>query len=268
MISAASEVTPIMEVRNLSCSFAGKTILSDISFDILKGEFAAVVGPNGAGKSTLLKCLGGLAPLAGGSVAVLGEPTASMSACRIARSIAWLHQNGAADMPYTVRQFAMLSRYPWRPVLSGESDEDRVIVEKMLKRAGADKYADRVLSTLSGGERQRALLAAALAQETEILFLDEPASFLDYSSQAEMLELIEAASSEGKTIVMVTHDINMALHGADRIIALKGGGLVWNGAAEDFLSCGMMNDIFGTDFVAFQNAGQMRPYVVPMGLVS
>lgn len=266
MVNKTENSSAMISVNGLSCSFGHKTVLFDISFDIQKGEFAAIIGPNGAGKSTLLKCIGGLT-VSRGDISICGESLHSMNARQTARAVAWLHQSAADDMPYTVRQFAMLSRFPWRPVLSGESDEDRAAVEAALKRAGAEKYADRNMATLSGGERQRALLAAALAQKTDILFLDEPASFLDYSSQAEMLELIEAAGGEGKTIVMVTHDINLALSSAGRIIALKAGKLMWNGAAQDFLAADMMPRIFDTDFVFLQNAGQRKPYVVPKGLV-
>ena len=121
--------SPLIEVRGLSYSIGERTILSDISFSVARGGFLAVIGPNGAGKSTLLKCVGGLRPGAAGEVMIEGRSIAQMTERERARRIAWLHQSGGEALPFTVRQFAMMSRYPWRPVLSGESEEARFIVD-------------------------------------------------------------------------------------------------------------------------------------------
>lgn len=257
---------PVINVRGLSCLLSGKMVLSEISFAISKGSFTAIIGANGAGKSTLLKCTGGLTECSG-EISLCGHDLRSMSARQRARCVAWLHQGVLSDIPYTVRQFAMLSRFPRRPVLSGETAEDLTVVDAALKKTGADKYAGRYLSTLSGGERQRALLAAALAQETEILFLDEPASFLDYSSQAEMLALVETTGSEGKTILMVTHDINMALGSAEHLIALKNGHIIWQGSTNAFPASELLPRLFSTEFTALQDPSQSRPYFIPKGLI-
>ncbi|MFR5879855.1 MAG: ATP-binding cassette domain-containing protein [Cloacibacillus evryensis] len=171
-------MTPLLEARGLSYAVGGRAVLSDISFSVGRGCFLAVIGPNGAGKSTMLKCLGGL--------------TAARRARRRSRA---RHKpdDGAREgaphrlapserrrlLPFTVRQFAMMSRYPWRPVLSGESAEDRRIVDDALARAGVRSWRNAASHAL-GGERPAPLLAAALARSADILFLDEPTSFLDY----------------------------------------------------------------------------------------
>ena len=135
-------VNPLIEVRGLSYSIGERAILSDISFSVARGGFLAVIGPNGAGKSTLLKCVGGLRPGAAGEVMIEGRSIAQMTEREQARRIAWLHQSGGEALPFTVRQFAMMSRYPWRPVLSGESEEDRFIVDGALARAGVEGLAE------------------------------------------------------------------------------------------------------------------------------
>ena len=161
----------------------------------------------------------------------------------------------------------MMSRYPWRPVLSGESAEDRRIVDDALARAGVRELAERSLSTLSGGERQRALLAAALAQDTDILFLDEPTSFLDYRQQVEMMALVESINRDGITVLMVTHDINLALHGSGEVLAIKDGRACWHGATDELLGGSVLADIFDTGFEFLCREGQRRPYAVPRGFV-
>lgn len=260
-------MSDILEIKNLSYTAGSKSILTDISFSVPRGGFLAIIGPNGAGKSTLLKCAGGLLSCSG-EVSVEGRKIKGMNERERAKYIAWVHQGGADQLPLTVRRFASLSRYPWRPVLAGESEEDRRIVENALARTGVENLADRTLSSLSGGERQRALLAAALAQGTDILFLDEPTSFLDYRQQVEVMELIERINAEGMTVLMVTHDINHALHASKEILALKDGRAVWRGAADSLPVAAALAEIFETGFMFFRENGQKRPYAAPAGFVS
>ena len=154
------------------------------------------------------------------------------------------------------------------PCSAARTDEERAAVQSALETAGVAVIAERRLSSLSGGERQRAMIAAAIAQETDILFLDEPTSYLDYAHQAETLSLIESLNKDkGKTIVMVTHDVNLALHGADELLAVKKGRTVWQGSPEGLLSGSLMTEIFGTEFEYFRRKGLRMPYVVPKGLV-
>lgn len=263
-----NNVWRFFEVHGLSLALGGTQILDNISFTFNKGDFLSIIGPNGAGKSSLLKCLGRLYKEYTGSVMLDGMQLAAMPPRTIAQRIAWVHQTSSDNLPFTVREFASMSRYPWQKSFSGESRKDREIIEQSLKTAGVADLADRQLDSLSGGERQRALIAAALAQSTDILYLDEPTSFLDYRHQAETLDLIEKINKEqGITVVMVTHDINLALHGADNIIALKHGRVMWQGKSTDIIKDSLLSEIFETEFCSFKSVGQDIPYVTPRGLV-
>lgn len=260
-------VSCAVEVRNLSYTVDGRQILRDISFSAEKGTFLAVIGPNGAGKSTLLKCAGGLVRYSSGHVLIDGCDMVKMRERERARKIAWMHQSGTDLLTFTVRHFAAMSRYPWQHVLSGGADDNCREVNDALVLAGAADFAERRINTLSGGERQRALLAAALAQGTDILFLDEPASFLDYKQQVEMVSLVENINKSGKTIVMVTHDINHALHSAREILAVKNGSVAWHGYSDDLLKSSALSDIYETEFKFFEKSEGCRQYAVPLGFV-
>lgn len=258
--------TPL-SVRNLCYSAGGREILRGVNFSVGRGHLLAVIGPNGAGKSSLLRCAGGLVRECSGDVVLFGKKLSSMSARDVARRVAWVHQGADDRLPYKVKEFASMSRFALRPLLGGENAQDEAAVAAALETAGVSGLAERRLSALSGGERQRALIAAALAQETEMLFLDEPTSFLDYKHQCETLRLVERLNKkEGKTIVMVTHDVNLALHGADELLALKNGTVMWHGAPADFVSRGLLSELFDTEFELFERKCGV-PYAAPRGLV-
>lgn len=260
--------TPYIEVKNLSLSLEGAEILKDVSFSLEKGKFLAIIGPNGAGKSSLLKCMGRFYRDFSGDISLDGRLVSLMKAKEIARKISWVHQSEPSFLSFTVREFAKMSRYPWQRSLGNETKEDVEIVDRALSVASVQHIADRELNTLSGGERQKALIAAALAQGTEILFLDEPTSFLDYKHQVETLELIKQINKEEKmTILLVTHDINLALHGADEILAIKLGKLRWKGDSNALLSNGVLESIFDTTFQSFTTEKQKFPYVAPKGMI-
>ena len=253
-----------LEIRGLSLALGGRTVLDGISFSLERGRLLAIIGPNGAGKSSLLKCLGRLYTSFSGEVLLEGSRLDGTPQKEIARRIAWVHQEGLDSLPYTVREFAEMSRYPWRSAFGGMSARDREYVEEALALTGADAFAERCLKSLSGGERQNALIAAALAQGTDILFLDEPTSFLDYRHQAETLKLIERINKEhSMTIALVTHDVNLALRIADEILALKNGLVAWSGPRQGFIESGLMSGVFDTEFVCFKAKKDGMPYVAP-----
>ncbi|MEG1799367.1 MAG: ABC transporter ATP-binding protein [Synergistaceae bacterium] len=254
----------ILEISSVSFALGTHAILDGVSFSVRRGEFLCIIGPNGAGKSTLLKCAGGLHKSYTGKVLLDGVPLAGMKRRDIARRIAWVHQTGTDSLPFTVREFALMSRYPWQTSAGCDIRADREAVDRALETAGVSHIADRELMSLSGGERQKALIAAALAQGTDILFLDEPTSFLDYRHQAETVSLIEKINKEEKkTILMVTHDINLALHGADRIVAIKGGQVAVSGSRAELSDKALLSDIFGTEFQCFDGGNGNIPYVAP-----
>lgn len=257
-----------LSVKNLSLEINGTKILDDISFSVAKGELLCLIGQNGAGKSTLLNCVGRLAKNYTGSVMLDGEATETMSAKNVARKISWVLQGSYGSLPYTVRDFAKMSRYPWHGAFDSHDKNDERIVEEALETAGVVSLAERKLNSLSGGERQRALIAAALAQDTELLCLDEPTSYLDYKHQTETLDLIRLVNKEKKkTVLLVTHDINLALCCADRIMAIRKGKIIMNGSTEQLMQGNALREIFDTEFVSFSSEGQKFPYVAPRGIV-
>jgi len=258
----------LFDVRNLSLNIAGRQILSGVSFAVEKGSFTCVIGPNGAGKSSLLSCLGRLTKDYTGEILLDGVSLTSMKEKKIAQRIAWMHQSAGDSLAFTVREFAAFSRYPWHSSFCGQTEEDSKIVDEALEIARVAAFSDRMLNTLSGGERQRAMLAAAIAQGTDILFLDEPTSFLDYKHQGELLSLVEKINKERElTVVFVTHDINLALHGADNILAIKNGCLAWSGNADNLLPGNLLEELYETDFVKFKTDKGSHECVIPRGLL-
>mgnify|MGYP000844601050 CR=1 FL=1 len=259
-------MTAFLEVLNLGLTLDGREILHGISCSVPRGECLGVIGPNGAGKSSLLRCLGQVHRRYSGDVLLEGASLRSLSGKQIARRIAWVPQGGTDSLPFTVRQFALMSRYPWKEPFRGETTEDVRIVSRALRLAGMEPFAERPMDLLSGGERQRALIAAALAQEADILFLDEPTSFLDYRHQVETVELIgRIIRDEGRTVLLITHDINLALQCSDRILALKGGRALLQGRRDDFLNEELLSSIFETRFSFVPVPGGALPHAVPRG---
>lgn len=258
----------LIEVKNLSLKISGKQILSDISMCIEKGSFNCIIGPNGAGKSSLLSCLGRLNKDYSGEILLDAVSLSSMNERDIAKKIAWVHQSCGEMLSFTVHEFVAFSRFPWHGTFSGHTPEDNEYVTRALETAGVSDLSARALNTLSGGERQRAMLAAALAQGTEILFLDEPTSFLDYRHQEELLSLISRINKEQKlTVVFVTHDINLAVCAADVIFAVKNGRLHWNGSAEQILSGAVLEELFETEFKRFTSDKGKITAVMPKGFL-
>lgn len=261
-------MTPLLEARSVGLLLSGSTILDEVSLSVDRGEFVAVIGPNGAGKSSLLKCLGGLIAPTSGDVLLEGRPLRRLSGRAIARKIAWIPQSGTDLLPFAAREFVALSRYAWRPAFGAESRRDHEIVNEAIRLTELNGLEERRMSSLSGGERQRVLLAAALAQTSEMLFLDEPATSLDYRSQAEVEALVRRVNRERNiAVVMVTHDVNTALRSADRVIALKGGRLAHSGEGRVFADTGLLREIFDTDFRALNGDGLSMPYIAPRSLV-
>ncbi|WP_374413093.1 ABC transporter ATP-binding protein [Hydrogenophaga sp.] len=220
-----------IEVRDLSARLGDAPILHRISLSLPAGRWTSIVGPNGAGKSTLLRCLAGLLPHSG-EVALLGRSLADWPSRQRAQQLSWLGQNEASADDLTVWDVAMLGRLPHQAWLSPPSAEDRAAVERALRATQAWDWRARTLGQLSGGERQRVLLARALAVEAEVLLMDEPLANLDPPHQADWLDLVQALTRDGKTVVSVLHEVGMALH-ADELVVMAQGRVTHQGACAD-----------------------------------
>ncbi|ADJ29097.1 ABC transporter ATP-binding protein [Nitrosococcus watsonii] len=238
-----------LEIEDLFLCLNGKTILQDISLTIAQGERLAIVGPNGAGKTTFLKCLLRLFH-GSGSIQLLGRKIASYSQKELARTLAYVPQLDGQSIPFTVKEFVLMGRYPHLSSFSILSPEDYRIADWALALTGIRPLMDRLLDTLSAGERQKVLIAASLVQGSTILLLDEPMAFLDPRHQVEIQCLLDQLNREyGITLLTVTHDINAAIAYSSRIIALKDGTLVFNGTPEAFADNQVLEIIYQQRFL-------------------
>ncbi len=196
--------TPALEVRRLTVSYGGRPVLWEVDAAFPAGRLSAIVGPNGAGKSTLLKASLGLVPSEAGQARVLGEPAGSAR-----ERVAYVPQRDAVDwdFPITVREVVEMGRYPATGWLRRVPRGDRETVDAALERVGMTAYADRQIGRLSGGQRQRVFLARALAQEAPVLLLDEPFAGVDARTEAAVLEVLRGVRAEGRSVVVVHHDL-------------------------------------------------------------
>jgi iron complex transport system ATP-binding protein len=212
----------ILEAKGISYKYGETAVLDNISFEVNKGTFLAVAGPNGAGKSTLLKLLSSIIKPTTGSVIIDSEDIQSYKAQQLAKKIAVVRQEFVPAFGFTVLETVMMARTPYFGSAGFESKTDREIVNEALKATETEKFADRQLAQLSGGERQRVFIARALAQNTPILLLDEPTSYLDLRHQVQIYDLLKMMQLEkGKTIISVTHDINLAGQYCDEVLLLS-----------------------------------------------
>jgi iron complex transport system ATP-binding protein len=210
-----------------------------------KGEIRALIGPNGSGKSTALQALAGLIKPSEGRADIEGVAVASMSRKAIAKRLAFLPQQPAAPDEMTIAQLVRQGRFPHVGLFRSYDRRDEDAIEWALESTGLTGLADRTLQELSGGERQRAWISAALAQEADILLLDEPTSFLDIGYQVEVLDLVHRLSRErGVTIVMAIHDINQAIAISDRISLLEKGELRFDGDPRELAKSGLIEKTF------------------------
>jgi iron complex transport system ATP-binding protein len=237
-----------IQIENLALKLNGSDILCSVSFAVAKGEYVSIIGPNGAGKTTLLRCLLGMYPYRG-SAQINGQECRTCNSRALARLVSYVPQTHDIEFPLTVYDFIMMGRYPYLSALSPAQKRDEEAVERALGITGTAQFRTRTLRTLSGGERQKVYIAAALAQETPIMLLDEPATFLDWRHQTEVMTLLKKINIEcGATILAVNHDLNSAAHWSDRIVALKSGQTLFTGTPQELIQPAPLEILFETVF--------------------
>ena len=255
-----------LQVDHLSLQLEGNEILSDVSFQLQKGESCSLIGPNGAGKTTLLKCLLGIYRATQGSVQIFGVEQKDLSQREIALRLAYVPQGIHNDIGFSVREFVSFSRYPHLGSWGRLSENDEQIIDDSLKATHTKSLSERSFESLSGGEKQKVLIASALAQEAEILLLDEPTSHLDYRHQVEVQALLENLQKEkGLTLLKVTHQLNPMLFSIDHVLALSEGELVFSGEPHDLLKDGQLEKIYKTSFEVIEHPKINGPILVPKG---
>ena len=241
-------MTQAIETEKLTLSYGDSIIINELDIHIPKGEITVFIGGNGCGKSTLLRSIARLLKPQSGSILLEGEAISKLSTKEVARKMAILPQSPSAPEGLTVLQLVKQGRYPYQTWLKQWSEEDEKSVENALKATGIDHLKDRTVDSLSGGQRQRAWIAMTLAQDTDIILLDEPTTYLDMTHQIEILDLLyELNENEGRTIVMVLHDLNLACRYAHNIVAIKDQKIFDQGKPEIVINCGLVKHVFGMD---------------------
>lgn len=241
-------MTAMLQATGIRAGYDTTDILHGIDFEVRAGEVLGVVGPNGCGKSTLLRAATGLLPLRGGSVTMDGKELQRIGARQRARLCAVQPQIEAPLFDYSVRQFVLLGRHPHRGPLAPATKEDRAATEHALEEADLAEAGARSIRSLSTGEWQRALLARALAQETPILLLDEPAAHLDPGHRFSVHVLLRRLARERQCAVLcVSHDLNLAAEFCDRIMMLSAGRVLASGKPEEVLTADNLQSVFGCE---------------------
>lgn len=234
-----------IKIDGVHFSYGKNSVIHGISLDICRGEVLGILGPNGAGKSTLLQLIGGTLTPAAGSISIDERPMARMSARDIARRIAHVSQSPVAPMEFTCIEIVLMGRTPYLPPFGFESKDDVVRALAAMEETDCVKFASRKIDELSGGERQRVFLARAIAQDTKVLILDEPTTFLDIRHMGALRDTLTRLNSRrGTTIVLALHDINLAATMCSRICMMKDGRIEADGAPTDVISESNIRHIF------------------------
>lgn len=249
-MQASVNDSPRLSVRGAGWDAAGRRILDSIDLDLQPGECLVVVGPNGAGKSTMLRLMAGLLQPSRGQLRWDGEPYAGMARKQLARHLAYVPQSRPLQVPLTVEQLVLLGRFPYlSPFRWAPRTTDFAAVSKAMELAGVTDLRARRLEDLSGGERQSAYIAAALAQEADVLILDEPTTHLDPRHQRQIASLVlKLNREEGLGVVVATHDLNFAALLAHRVMALLDGKVVGMGPPEELLQPEKLMEVFQAPF--------------------
>lgn len=255
---------PALKTRKLTLAYDKTIVVKDLDLVIPTGQITALVGPNGCGKSTLLRGLARLLKPIQGTVYLGSQSIFKLSTRQVAKQLGILPQGPTAPEGLTVRELVAQGRYPHQAWLQQWSAEDDRRLAQALVITSMTELADRPLDTLSGGQRQRAWIAMTLAQNTPIVLLDEPTTFLDLAHQIEILDLLYDLNQEGRTIVMVLHDLNQACRYADHLVAVKQGHVYAQGQPAEVMTTTLVQEVFGIDSQIITDPITQTPVCVPM----
>jgi len=233
-----------LRAHGVTVDLGGTRILENVSLELRAGTWTSVVGPNGSGKTTLLRALSGTLTAAG-SIEIMGRPLTEWRSRERARHLAFVQQGASVGFDLTARDLVTLGRAPHRGWFGRYTDDDRRCVNDALRDVGITELADRSVRSLSGGELQRAFLAQALAQDADLLFLDEPTAHLDVQYQFSLLENVRTQVDRGATVLAVVHDLELAARFADRVIMLQDGRVVDSGSPRAVFTESRIASVFG-----------------------
>ncbi|AGB41647.1 ABC-type cobalamin/Fe3+-siderophore transport system, ATPase component [Halobacteroides halobius DSM 5150] len=252
-----------LEVDQLSYSYDNLEVLQNISFAIKEGEFIGLIGPNGSGKSTLLKNINNIFQPKSGTIYLDNFDLQRFKKKEIAKKLAVVPQNTSVNFDFTVRELVMMGRNPYLSRFISETAEDVKIVKQALELTNTLELANRSINQLSGGERQRVILARSLAQQPEILLLDEPTSNLDINYQLEIMNLLTRLNCNHKlTILIVLHDLNLAAKYCDKLLLLKQGQIYDFGRPEKVITSQNIKEVYGAEVLVKKDYDTNKPYII------
>ncbi|MFB7575896.1 ABC transporter ATP-binding protein [Streptomyces sp. NPDC056165] len=256
--------TSRLAARGLTLAYEDRTVVEELDLDVADGRVTVIVGPNACGKSTLLRALGRLLKPRRGAVLLDGTELARLPTKRIAQAVGLLPQTPVPPEGITVGDLITRGRQPHQKWWQQWSETDEASVSQAMERTGTAELAERPVDELSGGQRQRVWIAMALAQDTDLLLLDEPTTYLDIAHQVEVLDLVRRLNRErGRTVVAVLHDLNQAARYADHLIAMRAGRIVAQGPPGDIVTAELVQEVFGLASVVVPDPVTGGPMVVP-----
>lgn len=255
----------VLKAQNICAGYEERRILSDVSLDIPKGKISIIIGANGCGKSTMLKTFARLLPYTSGQIILDGKDIHDRSSKKTAQLLGLLPQSPIVPEGIRVSDLVMRGRFPYKRFMENLNQKDYDAVAEAMEIMGVSELADRCVDELSGGQRQRVWIALALAQQTDVLLLDEPITYLDIAYQIEILNILKKLNQEkGTTIAMVLHDINLSARYGDYLFAMKKGRLIKEGAPSDVIDAELMQEVFGLRSTIITDPVAGTPMVVPL----
>ena len=257
-------MTPaLMKLENISFAYETLPVLKDISLSTREQDFIRLIGPNGSGKSTLLKIMGAILKPDSGSIQFKESSLPKINKKLFAQSVSWIPQDHPMVFPFKVSEIVLMGRHPYLSPLSFESEEDFEISQRAMETTMTSQFADRYFNEISGGEKQRVMIASALAQDPEMMLLDEPTAALDLKYQIQILSILKNLNARHKmTLVMAMHDLNLASSFCNRLILLDEGQIVRDGTPEQVLKKDILEQVYGIEVDLGSHDGSIRVHPV------
>lgn len=252
-----------ISANKITVSYHKNKIIDNLSCELLDNKITTLIGPNGCGKSTLLKALTRILPVSNGAIYLDGQSIAQLPTKEVAKKIALLPQVLEATEGLLVYELVSYGRYPHQNSMGKLTSQDKEKIDWAMSMTHIESYANMKVDDLSGGQRQRVWIAMALAQDTDIIFLDEPTTYLDMNHQLEVLQLLQRLNQRNnKTIIMVLHDLNLAARFSDMMIAMKNGEIKYHGQVENIIQTDILKDIFNIEAHIIEEPINHKPIIL------
>lgn len=263
MSAQAKTPTTRLEGTNLTVGYGEHQVLDGVDFSVLEGELTVILGPNACGKSTLLKALARVIPAKNGQIQLDGKPLSELKSRAIARILSMLPQTPEAPSGVSVADVVARGRYPHQSLLRSWSEEDERACIEAMTAANVLELAERPIEALSGGQRQRVWIAMTLAQQTPLILLDEPTTYLDITHQIEVLNLTKKLHGQGRTVAVVLHDLNLAFRYATHVVLMKRGQIIAQGHPKKVVTSELIREVFDLESVIIDDPCSGTPLVIP-----